>query len=76
MYSGQIRLEDDIRDFQNSVRILSQNVNGAGLEWRDSKYAELRESINSIAADSKAVLQASERCLDALKKFETIRLGG
>lgn len=65
-------VERDIADFQRSVHELSQRINNAGIGWRDSKYEVLRNNISRIAADSKAIMQESERCADAINRFMKI----
>ena len=72
MSNGYGQLEHDIYEFQNSVRELSQKMNHAGLEWQDAKYEELRQCISRLAADSKEILQASERLERAVARFEAI----
>ena len=65
-------LDYDMNRFQKSVRDLSDSVNRAGIEWKDAKYADLKNSISSIARDSKTVMQASEHLQFALSRFNEI----
>ena len=76
MYFMYVQLNKDMCEFENSVSELSRKVNSAGLEWKDEKYEELRRSISITAADSKAVLQASEFLRQAVMRFEEISLEG
>lgn len=74
MVNGYKQLEKDMSEFRDSVRELSHSVNGAGLEWKDAKYEELKNSISITATDSKAVLQADELLQRAVARFEAISL--
>lgn len=74
MVNGYKQLEKDMSEFRDSVRELSHSVNGAGLEWKDAKYEELKNSISITATDSKAVLQADELLQRAVAQFEAISL--
>lgn len=65
-------LRDDINRFQDIIRNLAIGVNRSGISWRDARYAELAEKIQSLASSSKDVIQAGERCMDAMKRFEDI----
>lgn len=68
-------LRGDISRFQDIIRDLSMGVNRSGISWRDAQYAELAERIQSLASASKNVIQAGERCMDAMKRFEDIASG-
>lgn len=62
----------DINRFENIIRNLSMGVNRSGISWRDAQYAELAEKIQSLASSSKDVIRAGERCMDAMRNFESI----
>lgn len=65
-------LMDDIRQFEDVIRNLSVGVNSSGMSWRDEQYEQLRNKISAIAASSKNVIQAGQRCESAMKRFENI----
>lgn len=69
IYSG---LEMYMYDFRKAVKELSDSVNNAQFEWGDKKYSELRAGIGRVAADSRAVMQASESLMAAISRFERI----
>ncbi len=65
-------LQGDINRFQDIIRNLSMGVNRSGISWRDAQYAELSEKIQRLARSSKEVMQAGERCMEAMRRFDDI----
>lgn len=65
-------LQSDIGRFQDIIRNLSMGVNRSDISWRDAQYAELAEKIQSLASSSRGVIQAGERCMDAMRRFEAV----
>nr|WP_300775986.1 hypothetical protein [uncultured Acetatifactor sp.] len=70
MSSNELR--NDINRFQDIIRNLSMGVNRSGISWRDAQYAELAGKIQSLASSSKDVIQAGERCMEAIRRFNDI----
>ena len=70
--SSCLSLEMDMYNFRNAVKELSDGVNSAQIQWSDNKYSELKINIGRIAADSREVIMASERLMDAIASFERI----
>lgn len=68
-------LRGDLDRFQDIIRNLSMGVNRSGISWRDAQYAELAGEIQSLASSSKDVIQAGERCIDAMRRFDDIASG-
>lgn len=65
-------LGSDISRFQDIIRNLSMGVNRSGISWRDAQYAELAEKIQDLASSSRDVIQAGERCMEAMRRFDAI----
>ena len=65
-------LQGDISRFQDIIRNLSIGVNRAGISWRDAQYSELADKIQELASSSKEVIQAGERCVAAMRRFDDI----
>lgn len=70
MSSNELR--NDINRFQDIIRNLSMGVNRSGISWRDAQYAALAGKIQSLASSSKDVIQAGERCMEAIRRFNDI----
>lgn len=65
-------LQGDIARFEDIVRNLSMGINHSGVAWRDAQYAELAQQIQSLAASSREVVMAGNRCAAAIRQFESI----
>jgi len=65
-------LQNDIHQFEDVIKNLSDGVNKCGISWKDSQYEQLSSKINTIAKSSKSVIQSGQRCESAIKRFESI----
>lgn len=74
MGDGYNGLRTDLKEFENVIRNLSIGINSSGVLWSDTQYEQLAEKIGAIASLSKDVIQAGQRCENAIKKFESIAL--
>ena len=62
----------DIDDFRNAVKQLSDHINKAKVNWKDEQFENLSKTINEIASSSKDVLESGKLCERELKRFNTI----
>ena len=69
---GAQGINKEMRAFQAAVQNLSSGIGQASALWRDSKYSELSASVGEIAAQSRDVLVAADRCCAAVSRFEKI----
>lgn len=65
-------LTEDMENFYNAVKLLSNSVNRSGIDWNDEKYTELAGKIRSIASSSSLLLKAGEESALALQNFARI----
>lgn len=65
-------LQQDLDEIQKAVKMLGSKVGGAGVDWKDEKYAALTASLNQIASASKQVLLAGSKCGSAARKFRSV----
>ncbi len=61
----------DIEEFKTHVMALSQGINKAGVEWQDEKFKELTKAIQSVAKESRELLDAGEACEKAIELFSS-----
>ena len=69
---GSERIRSDLREFEQSVRSLSDGVSKASSIWNDKKYTELSDSIREVANDSIRFIQVGARCCAQVDKFMEI----
>lgn len=72
MIEGYYDLKNDMAEFENVIRNLSIGVNDSGISWRDAQYQQLAYKIGVLAASSKGVIQAGQRCKNAMERFDSI----
>lgn len=65
-------VQKDLMDFCDAVKLLSDAVNGCGIDWKDEKYRELSEKIQTIARSSTKIVRSGEESREALQEFERI----
>lgn len=61
----------DIEEIKASIQRLGEQVNSAGMEWKDEKYFELRNAIQDIAKNTNELIKASEECKNDINTFST-----
>ncbi len=69
---GSERIKNDLREFEQSVRALSDGIGKASDVWNDRKYTELSNSIREVANDSMKFIQIGDRCCSQVDKFMAI----
>lgn len=58
--------------FKNSVKKLSNQINGVGMDWNDEKHAKLKALISDIANNSKTVVNSANAFSSTVSQFESI----
>ncbi len=61
----------DIEEFKKSTQNLGNEINRAGIEWRDEKFQELTKAIQQIAGSTRELIDAGEECSKNIKNFES-----
>ena len=69
---GSIEIRKDLQEFQAAFKKLSDGIGRASSLWSDSKYSELSSSVGSVAAQSKNLMVAGDRCCATIDKFDKI----
>ena len=69
---GSEHIKNDLREFEQSVRTLSDGIGKASDVWNDKKYTELSNSIRLVANDSMKLIQIGDRCCSQVDKFMAI----
>ncbi|MBQ6680243.1 MAG: hypothetical protein IJM76_09540 [Lachnospiraceae bacterium] len=65
-------IKRDMRDFQDSVLRLSSGIGNASVLWRDPQFQALSRSVSGVAIQSRDLLAAGDRCVNAIERFQRI----
>lgn len=61
----------DIEEFRTCIQELENQINKAGIEWRDEKFQALTKAIQQIANNTRELIESGEECQKNIKNFET-----
>ena len=62
----------ELREFQNSLKNLSDTITAARVLWNDENYAQLSQSVIEVANMSRAVVEAGEKSQRSGNRFHEI----
>ena len=62
----------ELQEFQNSLKNLSDTITAARVLWKDENYAKLSRSVIEVANMSRAVVEAGERSQRSVNRFYDI----
>lgn len=69
---GSMEIRKDLQEFQAAVKKLGDGIGRASSLWSDAKYSELSSSVSGVAAQSKNLMVAGDRCCSSIDKFDKI----
>lgn len=61
----------DIEKIQQCTQSLVEQINKAGVEWKDEKYQQLTEAIQRIAGNTRELIETGEECKRNIQVFES-----
>lgn len=63
---------NELFQFQIAVERLAMAIRGASALWQDKNYEQLSRSIAHLGNQSRAVIEAGNRCQKSIDEFERI----
>lgn len=72
MAEGSSRLRNDMSDLERAISMLSNQINNAGIIWRDAKFHDLKGNISELARSTSNMLHVGRSCIDAINDFQRI----
>lgn len=61
----------DIEELKKCTQNLGNEINRAGINWKDKKFQELTKSIKKIAEGTRELIDVGEECSKNIKVFES-----
>lgn len=70
--ADEVTLIKHMAELKKAVKKVSDSVNRCGVDWNDAQFYSLSTSIKNVASSSKQILIVGNRCISAVKRFNTI----